>query len=397
MKRILQEVLLMVLFGLCLALTFALGYYVRALTAESANLAGLPPGLQTTDTHPLLTQVRQLLQDHYIATLPDDQKLEYGALKGYVSAVGDPFTMFVEPQPNELQTQDLQGQYGGVGMTMVMSPTGEIVLGPYPDSPAAQAGIVDGDVLVAVDATDILTTTPLNDAVALVRGPVGSTVTLTVRQASGERLTVKILRQTFTIPSVTWKLASTTPPVGLIAIIRFGDKTPDEIRRAVADLSAKGATRYIVDLRNNGGGILESGVNSAALFLNGGVVMYETQKNQPEKTFTAPANAGPLATAPLAVLVNGNTASAAEIMAGALLDRERAPLIGQKTYGKGSVQLVFDLAGGTSLHVTSFLWFTPTHRALDKNGLPPTLAVEPATDGSDPELARALDYLRNAP
>ena len=122
--------------------------------------------------------------------------------------------------------------------------------------------------------------------------------------------------------------------------------------------------------------------------------MYETQKSQPERIYTAPANTGPLATAPLVVLVNHGTASAAEIVAGALLDRGRAPLIGQQTYGKGSVQLVFDLPAGASLHVTSYLWYTPTHRALDKNGLPPTVAVEPATDGCDAEVARAIEYFR---
>jgi carboxyl-terminal processing protease len=151
-----------------------------------------------------------------------------------------------------------------------------------------------------------------------------------------------------------------------------------------------------LDLRNNGGGLLESGVKVAALFLDGGVVMYETQKGQPERVFTAPSNSSPLATAPLVVLVNHGTASAAEITAGALLDRGRAPLIGQPTFGKGSVQLVFDLAGGSSLHVTAYLWYTPTRRALDKHGLEPTMPVEPATDETDADVARAIEYFRTA-
>jgi carboxyl-terminal processing protease len=123
--------------------------------------------------------------------------------------------------------------------------------------------------------------------------------------------------------------------------------------------------------------------------------MYETQRTAPEKVYTAPSASGPLTTAPLVVLVNHGTASAAEILAGALLDRGRAPLVGQTTYGKGSVQLVFDLSDKSSLHVTAYLWYTPSHRKLDKIGLPPTLAVEPATDGSDAELARAIQYLQS--
>src|SRR5205085_1763299 len=129
------------------------------------------------------------------------------------------------------------------------------------------------------------------------------------------------------------------PTIGLIAIDRFSDKTPNELARALADLQAKGATSFVLDLRNDGGGILDSAVNVAGYFLDGGVVMYETQRSGPEKTYTAPAQPGSVPNAPLAVLVNHNTASAAEIVAGALLDRGRAPLIGQNTYGKGSVQL----------------------------------------------------------
>ncbi len=395
MKRILRDVLLGVMFSLCLALTFTLGYYVRARTAESFGPAGPLPGLKSADNYPLLGQIRQLLDQYYIAPVPDEQTLEYGAAHGMVNAVGDPYTVFVEPEPHELEAQSLQGEYGGVGMTLSQSPSGEIVLAPFPDSPAAKGGIVEGDVLLAIDTTPITTSMKIDDVVALVRGPVGSTVSLTVRHASGETVTLRLIRQTFAIPSVTSRIITDTTPIGLIAVSRFSDKTPDEVRQAADNLRAKGASRYILDLRNNGGGILESGVKVASLFLNGGVVMYETQKGQPERVFSAPSNSSPLATAPLAVLVNHGTASAAEIVAGALLDRGRAPLIGQQTYGKGSVQLVFDLPAGASLHVTAYLWYTPIHRALDKNGLPPTLAVEPATDGSDAELARAVEYFRS--
>jgi len=229
----------------------------------------------------------------------------------------------------------------------------------------------------------------------LIRGPIGTPVTLRVRHPSGADFTVRILRQSFPIPSVTWKIVDGRPTIGLIAISRFSDKTPQEVLQAAGDLRATGADRFILDLRNNGGGILESAVEVASQFLDGGVVMYETQRNAPEKVYTAPNASGSLATAPLVVLVNHGTASAAEIVAGALLDRGRAPLVGQTTYGKGSVQLVFELPGQSSLHVTAYLWYTPSHRQLDKSGLPPTIAVEPAADGSDAELARAIQYLLN--
>jgi carboxyl-terminal processing protease len=394
MKRYSRDILLGLFFSFSLVLTFGLGYYARALTAESFNLAWQPPGLHPVNTYPLLAQIRQLLDQYYIAPLPPSRALEYGAAHGLVSAVGDPYTVFVEPESHELETQSLQGEYGGVGMSLSQAPSGEILLAPFPDSPAAKGGILEGDILLAIDTTPITSTMKVDDIVARVRGPIGSAVSLTVRHGSGETVTLQLTRQAFAIPSVTSKLISDTLPIGLIAVSRFSDKTPGEVTQAADSLRAKGATRYILDLRNNGGGILESGVNVAALFLDGGVVMYETQKGQPERVFSAAPNTGPLARAPLVVLVNHGTASAAEIAAGALLDRSRAPLIGQQTYGKGSVQLVFDLPDNTSLHVTAFLWYTPTHRVLDKTGLPPTLSVEPATDGSDAEVAQAIEYFK---
>jgi carboxyl-terminal processing protease len=181
--------------------------------------------------------------------------------------------------------------------------------------------------------------------------------------------------------------------VGLIAVTRFSGRTASEVGQAIDELSAAGATRYVLDLRNNGGGILEAAIDVAAHFLDGGVVMYETQHAAPEKTYSVPQQQGPASSAPLAVLVNHNTASAAEIVAGALLDRERAPLIGQATYGKGSVQLVYDLSDGSSLHVTAYRWYTPARRELEASGLPPTHVVEPATDGTDPEMAFAVQLL----
>ena len=372
--------------ALFLGLTFLAGYYTRAFTFERAPL----PGVQAS--YPLLDEARALLAAHYINPLPDDQALEYGAVRGLVSAVGDQYTVFIEPPTHELETQTLQGEYGGIGVSITKNQTGEIILSPFPDSPASQAGLVEGDVLLRVDATTVDATTNIDSATALLRGLVGSTVTVRVRHPAGGEFSATLIRQNIPLPTVTGKLVPEQPALGLIAVNLFSGKTPDEVKRALGDLQAKGATQFILDLRNNGGGILESAVEVAAQFLDGGVVMYETQRNAPEKTYTAPG-AGALSAAPLVVLVNHNTASAAEIVAGALLDRQRAPLIGQTTYGKGSVQLVFDLTDGSSVHVTSFLWYTPARRALDKVGLAPTIAVEPASDGSDAELAKAIEYL----
>jgi carboxyl-terminal processing protease len=389
----------LVVFGsiqvLFILVAFVSGYVVRAATA-----AGQPVGLplldaQTPDSYPLLAEVRGLLKASFIGPLPDEQTLEYGAVRGLVTAVGDPYTVFVEPQHHELDTQSLSGEYGGVGMTISGQPEGTFVLSPYRDSPAAQAGVQEGDVLLQVDNTEIVAGLAMDAVTSLIRGPIGSTVVLVVRHPDGAQERLSVTRQRYEIPSVRWKLLDGHANIGLITVDRFSDKTAAEVGLALAELSTQGANRYVLDLRNNGGGILEAAVDVTGHFLNGGVVMYETQSNAPEKIYTAPGNDGPATAVPLAVLVNHNTASAAEIVAGALLDRDRAALIGQQTYGKGSVQLVYDLSDGSSLHVTAYRWYTPKRRELEEGGLPPTFVVEPAIDGTDSELARAIEYLDN--
>jgi len=366
------------------------------LVVTTAFTAGVYTERRQAVQYPLLLAVRRLLGEHYIRPLPDERQMEYGAIHGLLGVIGDPYTRFVEPQPHELEVQSLAGEYGGIGVELRRTDDGRITLYPYRDSPAQKAGIIEGDVLLQVEATAILTTTTLDEAVGLIRGEVGTFVTLQLRHPTGELVTVRLRRERLELPSTRWEIISHHPQVGLISINRFSDKTPDEIRRAGEELRAQGATCLILDLRNNGGGILDSGVKVAALFLDGGVVMYETQKNAPDRVFNAPGK-GPLADIPLAVLVNHNTASAAEIVAGALLDRHRAPLIGQTTYGKGSVQLMYELEDQSSLHLTAYLWYTPSRRELDHKGLPPTIAVEPSADGSDAELEQAIRYLEALP
>jgi carboxyl-terminal processing protease len=396
MKRYGPYVALGVLQVLFLTLAFAAGYVVRASAADDLQPLTLL-GASGSGKYPILDEIHSLLASHYLGTLPDDKTLEYGAAHGLVAAVGDPYTVFVEPPQHQVETQSLAGEYGGIGVALSQSSAGEWVLSPYPGSPAATAGVLDGDVLLTVNDAPIAAGATADQITELVRGPIGSAVRITVRHKTGSTATLSITRATIQIPSVTFRMVDGHPDIGLVAISRFSDKTPTELGQALTQLHTQGAQRFVLDLRDNGGGILESAVGVAGYFLDGGVVMYESQRDGPEKTYTAPTQAGAVLKAPLAVLVNHNTASAAEIVAGALLDRGRAPLIGQTTYGKGSVQLVYDLSDGSSLHVTAYHWFTPTHRALDKVGLPPTTPVDPGTGGSDPELQAAVQYVSGAP
>ena len=394
MKRYLPLAVVGVAQAVFLTVAFFAGFVVHATYVDQLQPFSLLSG---GDKYPLLDEIHGLLATHFVGTLPDDKTLEYGAAHGLVAAVGDPYTVFVEPPAHQLESQSLAGQYGGIGVVLSQSPAGETLLSPYADLPAAKAGVLEGDVLTAVNDVSLQPGATPEQVTALLRGPIGSTVRITVKHLTGATQTVSIMRAAIDIPSVTFKLVDAHPDVGLVAISRFSDRTPTELGNALKQLRAQGAQRFVLDLRDNGGGILELAVGVTGYFLDGGVVMYESQSSGPEKTYSAPAVPGGAIAAPLAVLVNHNTASAAEIVAGALLDRGRAPLIGQQTYGKGSVQLVYDLSDDSSLHVTAYHWFTPSHRALDKNGLPPTYAVEPGPTGTDPEIDLALQYLAAAP
>lgn len=392
-KRNLEFVGLTLFMALCLGVAFLAGYYTHAYSTANPLLRWPLPGLPEDKSFQVFEEVHALVETHFNGRMPETKVLEHGMIRGYISAIGDPYTIFVEPQTAELESQQLAGEYGGIGVEISKNDKGEIVFRPFPDSPAEKAGLRAGDVVLAVDGAAITPDKTTDEVTALVRGLIDTQVQITVRHTDGTELTATITRQRIEIPSVTWRMVDGQPTIGLIALSRFSDKTAAEVERAAKELQASGAQSFVVDLRNNGGGLLDSAVEVAGVFLNGGVVMYENNRAGEEKTLTAPASASAFTSAPVAVLVNGNTASAAEILAGALLDRDRAPLIGQKTFGKGSVQYVFPLSDGSSVHITANLWLTPARRALDRVGLPPTIVIEPGADGNDPELNRAVQYL----
>ncbi len=368
------------LLTLALAAAFGAGYLTHMRTAAASG------------DYPVLAQVQDILKRNFLGDLPSDQALAYGAAHGMVGTLGDPYSRFVEPPVHELESNSLSGAFGGIGAQLRYNDAGQVVLSPYPDLPAAQAGIVEGDVLLRVDETDIVAGQSLDDISALIRGEVGTEVTLLIVSAGAPPREVVIRRSEFEIPSVTWRLLESQPQIGLIAISRFSGRTAEEVRRAYDDLHSRGATSLILDLRDNAGGLLDASVEVAGEFLNGGVVAYETRRNGGDETLEA-SGRGFAADMPLAVLVNHGTASAAEVVAGALLDRQRAPLIGETTYGKGSVQLVFDLDDGSSVHVTSARWFTPLRAPLDGHGLTPTFETASRDDAADPPLERAITYL----
>jgi len=373
----LSTILLLVAFGAA----FGTGYLVRDRFGP------------VNSELPVLNQAYELLQQNGYNPIPTAPKLEYGMIQGMVQAYGDPYTHFSEPIQHQLSSQTLEGKFGGVGVTLHRDADNTVFLVPIPDGPAAQAGVKEGDRLVQVDDLIVEVNTTNEQIISKARGEVGTKVTIGItRPPDNTRLDFTITRIEIALPSVTSYIEPSEPRLGIVKVNVIAATTADEILKAFTDLQSRGATHFALDLRNNGGGYLESGVDIARLFLKTGSVIQQQYKGKDIKTY-AVEKPGPLADVPLLVLVNQNTASAAEIISGAIQAQKRAELIGTHTYGKDTIQLVFELQDKSSLSVTAAHWWVPGIPKFGGIGLQPDIPMEtadPIPDQPDPAIQAAL-------
>lgn len=339
------------------------------------------------------------VESSYIDDIPPMRQVTYGAIRGALSELGDPYTVFVEPPAREQERETLRGSFGGIGAHIMRNEAGDVVLEPLPDNPAALAGIQSGDVLLAVDGQPLPDELTVEQIAEMIRGEKGSTVTLTIlKPGASESIDVAVVRGDILIPSVSYRLLEEAPGVGYIKLERFSGESSNEVEKALQELQAQGARQLILDLRHNGGGLLDAAIEVADHFLESGPILYQQSKLQEERVYEADGEtaAGDL---PLLILIDGSTASSSEILAGALQDHGRALLVGARTFGKGSVQLVYDLSDGSSVHVTASRWLTPDRHQIDQNGLTPDIPVETTQEaidnGQDLVLHRAVDYFQN--
>ena len=379
------------------ASAFAAGYLTRELVNGRAASS---PAHAEQDDLALFQEAWALVEGNFLGALPDSRQVTYGAIRGSLATLDDPYTVFVEPAAREVERERLQGSFGGIGAYITRSEeTGQVLLEPIPGNPAEAAGILPGDVLLEVDGRAITDAMTVPEIVNLVKGEKGTTVTLTVRHPdAAEAVDIAVVRADILLPSVTFRLLEDDSTIGYIALSRFSGESGNEVGAALQELLGQGATRFVLDLRQNGGGLRDAAVDVADHFLNSGPVLYLDSQQEGERVFNA-TDETLAPDQPLVVLIDSGTASASEIVAGALRDRERATLIGNSpTFGKGSVQLVFDLSDGSSVHVTSARWLTPNRQQLDGEGIAPDILVEVTQDdidnGRDPVLERAAQYLR---
>jgi carboxyl-terminal processing protease len=391
-----RDILTVVLVLLLTLASFAAGYFVNDFLELGNGRAG--SGNQA-DEFVVFWEAWGKVEQSFIGDLPTDTELAYGAIRGALSILGDPYTIFIEPVVRDQERDSLRGNFGGIGATLQRNDAGDVVLTPIPGNPAEEAGIVNGDILLAVDGLEINSDMTVEEIAGIIRGEEGTAVTLTVRHPDeSDQTDITIVRAVILLPSVAYQILPDNPTIGYIRLTRFSGESAGEVEGAILDLQEQGAEKLILDLRQNGGGLLDAAVDVGDLFLDEGVVLYQISRGEDEKVFTT-TDETTGAEMPLVVLVDGGTASASEIVAGALQDRERAILVGTTTFGKGSVQLVYDLSDGSSVHVTSARWYTPERHQIDQQGLEPDIVVVPTEEaianGRDEALEAAIEYLLN--
>ncbi|MDX1687418.1 MAG: S41 family peptidase [Candidatus Promineifilaceae bacterium] len=396
MSNTTRNLFLLILVFLLVVAAFAAGYVANEFVDLSPDTAR---AAANEESFSLFWEAWGWVEKSYLGEIPPMKQVTYGAIRGALNSLGDPYTVFIEPPARDQERDSLRGNFGGIGAHLTRNEAGEVVLDPIPGNPAEAAGVVTGDVLLAVDGQPIGDAMTVQEIAQLIRGEKGTTVTLTVRHPEDEEpVELTIERDDILIPSVSYRLLEEAPATGYIQLTRFSGESSNEVREAILDLGAQGAERLIVDVRGNGGGLLDAAVDVADHFLSGGPVLYQESKGEGEQVYEATEETL-AADIPLVVLVDGGTASSAEILAGALQDRDRATLMGTQTFGKGSVQLVYDLSDGSSVHVTASRWYTPNRHQIDQQGLTPDIPVEMTQEaidaGRDVVLERAVEYLQS--
>lgn len=304
----------------------------------------------------------------------DTQKMIEGATKGLVNSLNDPFSEFLTPEENKALNEELNGEFFGVGMEIAKKDNNIVVVSPLPDSPAEKAGILPNDVILKIDGQDT-SEMSTQKAASLIRGPKGTTVVLTIfRPSTNETKEIKLIRDKITIPDLSFKQLDNG--IVYLRIYTFNSSLILDFSEAALKIRALNPKGIILDLRNNPGGYLDSVVNISGWFLDKGDIIVREKYSDGKEKIDRSTGPSLLRDIPTVVLVNDGTASAAEILAGALRDNRQIPLIGEKTFGKGSVQELVTLENNYSVKITIAEWLTPNGTVIQKNGLTPDIIVK---------------------
>lgn len=333
------------------------------------------------------------IRTQYVKQPVSEVKLFYGAMSGMVAALEDPYSIFFEPVMAEKFNQELSGTFDGIGAEVGIKAEKVTIISPLPDSPAEKAGLRSGDVILAIDETDTTGMT-IDAAVSKIRGPRGTKVKLNIGRKSVKPFDVEIVRAPIVVKSVRTEFKD---GIAIIKVTSFAEDTIRGFDKAVKEVLAKGSKGLVLDLRSNPGGYLDAGVALTGEWVKNSVVLIERSADGSEKTYNSNGSSR-LSDMPTVILVNEGSASASEILAGALQDYGKAKLVGKKTFGKGSVQDYQQFSDGSSLKLTIAEWLTPEGRFIDKQGIVPDIEVDLTEEdynaGRDPQMDKALEVMK---
>ena len=366
--------------------SFVAGARSDALFANVASVFGVRTSNKTIDLSSVQKTYQELVAN-YDGKL-DTQKLIYGANRGLVEAAGDPHTAYMDPDETKEFDKSLSGQIGGgIGAEIGLRNNKPTIIKPLENSPAQKAGIKAGEAIVKVN-DEASSDWSVEKVVSKIRGEVGTSVKLTLL-SDGQTREVSVVRQNIVSPAVESEIDG---EIGILKVNRFGDDTVSLSRKYASEFVEKGVKKVILDLRNNPGGTVGAAQGLLGIWLDNQIAMTERRGSEIVKTLrtTGTPILGNMKTV---VLINGNSASASEITAGALREYGKATLVGQKSYGKGSVQIVLGLPGGSQMKVTEARWYTPKGKNIDKTGIEPDVKVDLSSDdvnnNVDPQIDKA--------
>ncbi len=388
MKNIWKNILVFFVFG---ALFFTSGFYLGKEKVQIIN------PLEEVD-FTIFNEVYYFLEKkHPEFESLSEKDIVYGAVEGLLSFLGDDYTAFFNPERSKIFMEDISGEFQGVGMEIGIR-DGEIkVISPLKNTPAYKAGIKAGDVIISVDKEAVANLT-IEEAVSMIRGPKGTDVLLEVKR-EGEIKEITVTRDVIVIPTIEWSIIE--EDIAYIQIFSFYDSLKKDFSLIAREVSDSSAKKIIIDLRGNPGGVLDVAVDVASYFLQPGEAVLLTGKTKNESDKVIKKNNGiypVLAKFPVVVIIDQGSASASEILAGALKDQINAIIVGEKSFGKGSIQSMQSLSDGSVLKITERYFFTPNKSAINEVGIYPDIEValtkEDFEEGRDPQLQEAINFLQ---
>lgn len=401
-NRIYKTIMLVVLtaFVTFMITVFSMYSYIEKSTKDSSSLDVVNVS-SNSSLQKYLKSIKSTIEKYYLWKDDiDERKLEDGAVKGYVEALGDEYTEYIPIDEMKEYTEDITGNFVGIGIYMISDEDlGKIIVYyPIPESPAKKAGIKSGDVIKSVDGVEY-TSSDFDTIADKIKGEEGTTVNIVIDR-NGEELTFNIVREKINTNPISIKLLDNE--IGYLSLPSFDEGTASDFKDKVDELKSQGAKSLIIDLRNNGGGIVDEATDIADFMLDKGNTIISTVDNKDEKQITY-SEIDPIITMPVVVLVNENSASSSEILACSLQENERAKIVGEKTYGKGIIQTFLTLTDGSGLKITTEEYYTPKGNKIHEVGIKPDEEVElpesvksiySVKEEEDTQLKKAIEILK---